>query len=111
MFWFKLSVIIFVPHEAMKKKPTVIAQHIIIGRLGSNRCKDSAVAQQLTAAKEKKPIIEKILRNLFSFMVNLYFAASLHSRHLITFFSIPMLAWRLYHPPASYNFPMQKYDL
>ena len=52
MFWFKLSTIILVPHDAIKKKPIVTAQHAKIGQLGRRRCNDSVVAQQLTAAKE-----------------------------------------------------------
>ncbi|RHC79264.1 hypothetical protein DW828_18885 [Parabacteroides merdae] len=58
MFWFKLSTIIFDPHEAIKKNPNVMAQQTISGRLGRSKCKDSAVAQQLIAANAKKAIKE-----------------------------------------------------
>ena len=68
MFWFKLSTIILVPHDAIKKKPIVTAQHAIIGQLGRRRCKDSVVAQQLTAAKARNPATANNFRNLFSFI-------------------------------------------
>ena len=37
-------------NEAMMKKPTVTTQHIAKGHDDNSKCKDSAVAQQLTAA-------------------------------------------------------------
>lgn len=62
-----------VPQEAIKKKPMVTIQHIAIGHVDSNRCKDSAVAQQLTAAKAKNARIQKIFKNLFSFIITIRF--------------------------------------
>jgi hypothetical protein len=51
------------PHEAIKKKPIVTTQHRIDGKSGSNKCNDSAVAQQLTAANAKNATTEKIFKN------------------------------------------------
>ena len=62
-----------VPQEAIKKKPMVTIQHIAIGHVDSNRCKDSAVAQQLTAANAKNARIQKIFKNLFSFIITIRF--------------------------------------
>ena len=52
----------------MKKKPIVTTQHMMTGQEDKSRCNDSAVAQQLTAANDRKASREKIFRNLFSFI-------------------------------------------
>jgi len=44
------------------KKPTVTIQHKISGSCGNNKCKDSAVAQQLTRANAMKAIKENNLK-------------------------------------------------
>lgn len=62
-----------VPQEAIKKKPMVTIQHMAIGNVDSNRCKDSAVAQQLAAANAKNARIQKIFKNLFSFIIIIHF--------------------------------------
>ena len=58
-----------VPQEAIKKKPTVTTQHMATGHEERSRCNDSAVAQQLTAAKAKKARMPKIFKNLLSFII------------------------------------------
>lgn len=58
-----------VPKEAIKKKPTVTTQHMATGHEERSRCNDSAVAQQLTAAKVKKARMPKIFKNLLSFII------------------------------------------
>ena len=47
----------------------VTTQHMDNGHDESNRCNDSAVAQQLTAAKAKKANAQKTFKNLFSFII------------------------------------------
>ena len=47
----------------------VTTQHMVNGHDESNRCNDSAVAQQLTAAKAKKANAQKTFKNLFSFII------------------------------------------
>ena len=53
----------------MKKNPIVTTQHMVNGHDESNRCNDSAVAQQLTAAKAKNANAQKTFKNLFSFII------------------------------------------
>lgn len=69
IFWLRLSTIVFVPHDAIKKKPTAIVQHIIRGQEDKSRCIDSAVAQQLTAANAAKASTQKIFKNLLLFII------------------------------------------
>jgi len=48
-----------VPNEAIIKNPTLTTQQKANGQLDNNRCNDSAVAQQLIAAKAIKARSEK----------------------------------------------------
>jgi hypothetical protein len=61
----RLSTIILEPIDAITKKPIVIIQHKTSGQTGNNKCSDSAVAQQLTAANATNAQREKIFKNLF----------------------------------------------
>ena len=57
------------------KKPIVIIHDNANGSAGSKRCKDSAVAQQLTVANATNAQMEKILANLFCPISKIIFAA------------------------------------
>ena len=52
----------------------VTTQHIAKGQEESNRCNDSAVAQQLTAAKAINASVQKTFKNLLSFIIIIRFS-------------------------------------